>query len=196
MTVEIRAARADEMAEFNRLVAYVFADNGGDAGQDPSETIMPEWTTCAFVNGRLAATSGAFPFHFRFNGETAAAAGITMVGTDPGHRRQGLLRRIIAQGYLEQREREQSLAILWASSGAIYQRFGYGLATTAVAYEFDPRYAAFESEIRARGSVQLASGEQALPLMKRLYREYSAPRNLMLHRAQAMWQAPEKLRSD
>ncbi len=189
MSIEIRAVSAEEMQEFSRLVAYVFADNGGDQAQDPSETIIPEWTTCAFVDGRLAATSGAFPFRLRFNGAAAAAAGITMVGTDPGYRRQGLLRRIIAQGYLEQREREQSLAILWASAGAIYQRFGYGLATTMVAYEFDPRYSAFETETRARGSVQLASGEQALPVMKRLYKEYSAPRNLMLHRAQALWQA-------
>ncbi len=187
MGVEIRAVRAEEMEEFSRLVAYVFADNGADPAQEAS--LIPEWTTCAFVDGRLAATSGAFPFQLRFNGAAAAAAGITMVGTNPGYRRQGLLRRIIAQGYLEQREREQSLAILWASAGAIYQRFGYGLATTSVVYEFDPRHAAFEMETRVRGSVQLASGEQALPVMKRLYKEYSAPRNLMLHRPQALWQA-------
>ncbi len=189
MSIEIRAVSTEEMAEFSRLIAYVFADNGTDPAGDASQTVLPEWTTCAFVDGQLAATSGAFPFRLRFNGAPAAAAGITMVGTDPPHRRQGLLRRIIGQGYLEQREREQSLAILWASAGAIYQRFGYGLATTMVRYEFDPRYAEFETDIRAGGSVQLASSEQALPLMKRLYKEYSAPRNLMLHRADAMWQA-------
>ena len=189
MHIEIRAVSADEMPEFSRLVAYVFADNGGDPQQEPGQTIVPEWTTCAFADGRLAATMGAFPFHMRFNGARAAAAGITMVGTDPSYRRRGLLRKMMQQGFLEQREREQSLAILWASAGAIYQRFGYGLATTAVFYEFDPRYAAFESGGGARGSVRLAARDEALPLMKQLYKEYSAPRNLMLHRAEAMWGA-------
>lgn len=189
MNIEIRAVRSEEMRDFSRIVAYVFADNGTDPNQDPTGTIVPEWTTCAFVDGTLAATFGAFPFTMRFNGAPAAAAGVTMVGTDPGFRRRGLLRRMMGQSYTEQRERGQSLAILWASQGAIYQRFGYGQATTQVRYEFDPRYVPFETELSVGGSVNLLSAEEALPLMKRLYIEYATPRNLMLHRAQAMWDA-------
>ena len=39
----------------------------------------------------------------------------------------------------EQYERGQSLAALYASQAAIYQRFGYAVCSTRCRYEFDPR---------------------------------------------------------
>ena len=53
MTTEIRAARADEMAEFSRLQRYVFAENDAE-GPDAESPVQPDWTTCAFVDGRIA----------------------------------------------------------------------------------------------------------------------------------------------
>ena len=187
MTVEIRAVRADEMDELNRIGGYAFANNE-DLPED-EQTLVPEWTTCAFVDGRLTASSAAYPFRMRFNGATASAAGVTAVSTYPEFRRQGLLRQIMAQGLHEQREREQSIAILWASMSAIYQRFGYGLGSTFVNYELDPPYGALEDGSASTGSVSLCAKDEARPIMERLYVEHSRPRNLMLHRAPQMWDA-------
>jgi len=78
--------------------------------------------------------------------------------------------------------------MLWASMGAIYQRFGYGLGSTATNYRVDPQRAAFAFEQPITGSLELLDGEAALETAKPLYREYSAPRNLWVHRAPAMWQ--------
>jgi predicted acetyltransferase len=176
------------MNDFKRIIAYVFGDNESDPESDASNLVAPEWTTCAFVDGQLASTLGGFPFRMRFNGATADVAGLTAVGTLPQYRRRGLLRQTIAQSFREQRERGQSMAILWASFGGIYQRFGYGPASKLVSYDFDPRWVGLHPGLEANGEVSVTGDrEAALPTMKQIYREYSGARNLMLHRPDAVW---------
>lgn len=189
MTTEIRAARADEMEELNRLLSYVFGGPPPGASDAPPDTLLPEWTTCAFVEGDIAVGTGAYPFTMRLDGRPVGAAGITAVGSYPEFRRQGLLRRCMEQGLAEQRERGQSIAILWASYGAIYQRFGYGLASSAIRYRFDPRLVPLRENPPLTGSVGLVPSDDALEQIQSIYKAYSAPRNLMLHRAPLYWQA-------
>jgi predicted acetyltransferase len=195
MQVEIRAARPEEMPEFRRLVQYVFADNREATEEDP-EWPDPAWTTCSFVDGRMQASIGAYPFTMRWNGAPTRVAGVTAVGTYPEARRQGLLRRLMQQGFAEQRERGQSLAILWASMGAIYQRFGYGGASTHLEYDFDPRDAALQWPVDASGTVRLVPEDEALDTIERVYIDYATPRTLMLHRPAAMWQVLLRERKD
>ena len=114
-------------------------------------------------------------------------AGITMVATLPEFRRRGILRRIMTQALAEQRERGQAIAILWASMGAIYQRYGFGLASSNVTYDIDPRQIVFASGPPATGRVRLHAQEEARPIFEALYKEFSRPRNLMIQRAPAMW---------
>ncbi len=176
------------MAGYRSVVAYVFANEDREVSELELSTTLPEWTTCAFVDGRLVATLGAYPFTVRLNGAPASMGGVTAVGTYPEFRRQGLLRRIMDQAFGTMRDRDQAFAILWASMGAIYQRFGYGLATTQVSYRFDPRYVGFEAPEPVTGTVTLMPAGDAFPTIKRLYIEYATPRNLHLLRATAMWQ--------
>ncbi len=188
MKAEIRAATSDEMIEFRTLTAYVFGDNETDPASEEGALVQPEWSTCAFADGRMVSTLAAFPFRMRLNGATADTAGLTAVGTLPPYRRKGLLRRTLTRSFREQRERGQSLAILWASYGGIYQRFGYGPASNYVGYEFDPRWVGLHPGLEATGSVRIeADRDSALPRMKKLYREHSGPRNLLLHRADPTW---------
>lgn len=188
MSVEIRPCRdAEEMAAYQHVVDYVFANNDPETLGADAPT-LPEWTTCAFVDGSLACTLGTFPFTVRLNGAPVRMGGVTQVGTLPGYRRQGLLRRVMRQALETMRDQQQSLAILWASMGAIYQRFGYGRASDDVSYRFDPRYAGFERDVPAPGSVELATPEDAYPVIKQLYIEAATPRNLHIHRSRPLWQ--------
>jgi predicted acetyltransferase len=187
VTVEIRPARADELVDFRRVSAYVFASNDFNPEDLSDEPMQPEWTLGAFVDGKLATTMGAYPFTMRWNGAAIPVAGITAVGSYPEYRRRGLLRSVMEQGFRDQRERGQYVAILWASMGAIYQRFGYGLASIYVRYDFAPRDAAFQQPVEPTGHVRLATKDEARADMERVYKEYSAPRNLLLHRAPPMW---------
>lgn len=185
---EFRPATADEMPSLNAVMRYVFANTepSGDNAQEP-DTLMPEWTHCAFHEGKLVAASGGYPFKMRFNGEAVSVDGVTAVGTDPGHRRRGLVRRLISDLMHRARENGVPLSLLWASMGAIYQRFGYGLAATDYSYRFDPRFAQFQFGERSTGHCRRVETEEAKPIVKDLFKRYSAPRNLMIHRAPVVW---------
>jgi predicted acetyltransferase len=135
----------------------------------------------------MATTYGAWPFRVRLNGRSVAMAGVTMVATLPEFRRRGLMRQVMTKALAEQRDRGQSLAILWASMGALYQRYGYGLASANVTYEVDPRQILFSHGEPATGSVRLYSKDEARPLFESLYKEFSRPRNLLIQRADALW---------
>jgi predicted acetyltransferase len=188
MTVDIRSLAEDELPELRRITSYAFADSRSDEERRSlPDPLRPEWTTCAFVDGRLATTFGAYPFRVRLNGAAVPMAGVTAVATLPEFRRRGLLRQVITTSFGEQRERGESLAILWASLGAIYQRYGYGLASTHASYRIDPRDIRFNDPPPAPGGVRIMDAADARPHLEAIYKAFARPRNLMLHRAPAMW---------
>ena len=185
---EFRPVTNAEMAQLRDLGAYVFASTGEDDGDD--DPLQPEWTHAAFHAGRVVATSAGFPFKIRMNGRGVMADGVTAVGTDPGFRRRGLVRRLITDRLALAHENGQPVAILWASMGAIYQRFGYGLASTQVEYSFDPRFAAFQFGDPSDGHTRRLAKDEAVPVVSKLYRTFIEPRNLLLHRAPVLWDLP------
>jgi predicted acetyltransferase len=188
VTVDIRSLAEDELPELRWVTSYAFADSRSDEERRSlPDPLRPEWTTCAFVDGRLATTFGAYPFRVRLNGAAVHMAGVTAVATLPEFRRRGLLRQVMTRSFAEQRERGQSLAILWASLGAIYQRYGYGLASTHASYRIDPRDARFNDPTPAPGRVRLMDARDARPHLEAVYKAFAGPRNLMLHRAPTMW---------
>ncbi len=187
MAIEIRPCRdAEEIARFHALESYVFANNDGFSTD--SAPMDPGWTTCAFVDGKLATTLGTLPFTVRLNGSPVAMGGVTAVGTLPEERRRGLLRQVMREALCTMRDHGQSYAILWASMAAIYQRFGYGLASSRVRYSFDPRFASFERPEPGNGSVTLTPVADAFPIIKQLYIQWASPRNLHIHRATPLWE--------
>ena len=185
---EFRPMTAAEMPSLRRLEAYVFAEAAATDAED--STLRPEWTQAAFHRGQLAATSASYPFKLRMNGRGVMADGVTAVGTDPGFRRRGLVRRLIGDLLARARDNHQPVSILWASMGAIYQRFGYGLASTQVEYSFDPRFGAFQFGAPAQGYTRMLARDEAVPVISQLYRKFIEPRNLLLHRAPILWELP------
>ena len=123
MTVEIRSCRdGEELKAYQKNVNYVFASAPSEV--DDLTTPAADWTTCAWVDGQLATTLATLPFTVRLNGNPVKIGGVTAVGTMPAYRRQGLLRKVMHEALRLMHERDQHMAILWASMGAIYQRFG------------------------------------------------------------------------
>jgi predicted acetyltransferase len=94
------------------------------------KALAPERTLAAIADGKIVATSGLFSFELTVPGAVVPMAGVTAVGVLAEHRRRGLLDRLM-RGHLEaihERGREP-VAALWASEGAIYGRYGYGVAS-------------------------------------------------------------------
>jgi len=188
MTVELRQATAQEMADFGILGGYVFGGTFGDGASNIiSNDILPEWTLCAFVDGKLASMFSTIPFTMRANGRAMSLAGVSTVGTQPEHRRQGLARRIHTQALQDMREAGQSVAALWASQAAIYQRYGYALGAQGRSYEIDTVDIRFHDDDGGRGRVERVNLESGYDTIKALYIAFVADRTAYLHRAKDMW---------
>ena len=122
------------MGQLGLMGSYSYAGAFGDGEDNVVATgTKAEWTLCAFDDSArtdkgqatMATSFCAFPFTTRVNGKAMAMAGISTVGTRPEYRRMGLLRKIMTRAFAEQKERGQSIAGLWASQAAIYQRYGF-----------------------------------------------------------------------
>ncbi len=186
---EFRPVTSDEMKEVHQLVRYVFADNETSTDKEIEEDpLKPEMTTGAFYKGKLVAISGGLPFTMSFNGRKISADGVTAVGTDPGHRRRGLVRHMITQRLQLAHKNGIPAAVLWASMGAIYQRFGYGLSSYGYRCKVDPRLVEFQfAGERDNGVVVRESRETAWPLIQKIYQDYCTPRTLTVDRSPELW---------
>jgi predicted acetyltransferase len=184
MAVEIRAARPEEMEEFRRVASTALG-----MPVESFKEVRPEWTLCAFEDGRLATTYAYWPLTMRFNGEGIPVAGVTSVGTMPIFRRRGYLRRITSThfNYLHE-SGEYSIAILLASLAAIYQRYGYAIVSTRNMYNVEPRYLEFAVDQPVPGKLR-ELGDDEFGLLVELYRRFRADRTGYIHRGRAMWEA-------
>ncbi|MEV4512687.1 GNAT family N-acetyltransferase [Dactylosporangium sp. NPDC049525] len=82
------------------------------------------------ADGRPVGTAAAYSFELTLPGQILApAAGVSVVGVLPSHRRQGVLTAMMRHQLTELRARGEFLAVLLASEAPIYRRFGYGPAT-------------------------------------------------------------------
>jgi predicted acetyltransferase len=97
------------------------------------------------------------------------------------------LRRITVQSLADMRERGQSVAALWASQAAIYQRYGYALASAQLAYRIDPLDVGFADGDGGTARVARVAGDAGFETIKRVYIEFVANRIGYLHRARPMW---------
>lgn len=190
---EFRPIRSGEMRQFLGLQRYVFAGDPAPSKekreQEDKNLLEREEPTAAFYKGKLVATFGQFSFQMRFNGKDVRADGVTSVGTDPGHRRKGLVRRLVIDRLHKAHEEGIPASILWASMGAIYQRFGYGLASSGYKYQFDPRDSMFQFETKSKEGYVTRFGPGDTPAeVPELYEEFRTPRNLLLQRPKLAWE--------
>lgn len=187
--VEFRPIKTSERREFFNLERYVFADERAQTEEDDAaDPLRPEMTTAAFYNGRIIATAGGFPFRLKLNGNTIRADGVTSVGTEPNYRRRGLVRKMITIRFEQAYENNVAASILWATLGAIYQRFGYGLASSAYKCKFDPRFCEFQFEEPEVGSCVRSDRNSSVPILKDLHEQCIADTNLQIHRHDVFWQ--------
>ncbi|MFD8589780.1 GNAT family N-acetyltransferase [Streptomyces sp. NPDC059637] len=93
----------------------------------------------AWDGDEVVGTAGAFSFRLSVpGGSPVPAAGVTMVGVLPTHRRRGVLRSLMRRQLDDIRARgTEPLAVLTASEPTIYGRFGYGCAVERMSLSID-----------------------------------------------------------
>jgi predicted acetyltransferase len=119
-------------------------------------------------------------------GEVPAAA-VTAVGVRPDHRRRGALGALMRRQLDDVRAGAEPVAILWASEGAIYQRFGYGLATFDGSLEVTAARTAFTREPESQGRVRLVTEEESRTLVPAIYESMRVSTSGAISRSDGWW---------
>jgi predicted acetyltransferase len=129
--MELRPATRDEYDDFSVAVLSAFHRELTDTDRTRYNRIdEPERSLAWFDEGQIVATTAAFTRVLTVPGATVGCAAVTAVAVVPTHRRRGLLTEMMRRQLEDVRGRGEPVAALWASEGAIYGRFGYGIGAT------------------------------------------------------------------
>jgi predicted acetyltransferase len=171
VTVEIKAVPPSDARRWFEAVNFAFAEHIEEEQWTLDSKIIPSDRILGAYDGdRIVGGGAAFSFEMTVpGGRQVPAGGVTMVGVLPTHRRQGILRRLMAEQLADVRSRGEPLAALWASEGGIYQRFGYGLASLNGTVEIERDRAQFRTPVEARGAVELLTADEARPHIQAVY---------------------------
>jgi predicted acetyltransferase len=106
----------------------------------------------------------------------------------PDQRRQGILTELMRRQHEDARQRGEPVAILWASEGSIYQRFGYGLAAMDGAIEIDTRRTGFLRPMAPEGRVRLLTEPEAAAALPPVYESMRRMTPGAISCSEAWWQ--------
>ena len=171
MPIEVRLVPQDELRGWANSVSYANSEEMTDEiWRDVVPLIEPDRTLGVFDAAQVVGGGSIFSFDVTVPGGAAVpSAGITWIGIMPTHRRQGGLRQLMTAMFQNARERNEPLAVLWASEGSIYQRFGYGLSTFASSIDLERERATLLSREPASGTVRLIDVAEAKKLFPPIF---------------------------
>lgn len=179
----------DEVDAFLGALNLAFHREPGGPGHDRyARLIEPERCLAARDGARIVGTAGIYSRRMTVPGGERPVAAVTLVGVLASHRRRGVLSALMRRQLADVHERgEEAFAALWASEGAIYGRFGYGMAAASGRLEVRRRQAGLPRP-PAPGGLALESPADAVPAMTAVYDAARRKRPGMLDRSPAWWE--------
>jgi predicted acetyltransferase len=175
--VTFRSVEASELPAFARATSVGFAERPGWLDEHPNWAALElDRTWVGFDGDDLVATSRNYSLELTVPGGTRLpAAGISAVTVRPTHRRRGLLRSMMRALLDDASRRNEPLAMLTASEGAIYARFGFGITSRTMSIELDRRDVEF-ARPRPDGTLRMLEPDEAAKLepevFARVHRTY------------------------
>ena len=190
MDLVVRQCRPDEVRLFMATCEAAF---GYDVTEEQStrwgRVLDPERTVAAFEGDEMVGTAADFRFTLTVPGGKVAAAGVTAVGVLPSHRRRGILRAMMRRQLDDVRARSEPIAVLWASEGGIYERYGYGVASLHSKIDIDRDRAAFRGSPKPVGRTRMLADEKAIDVLADVYDRVCAETPGMFERTRDWWEA-------
>jgi predicted acetyltransferase len=194
---ELRPIGAHEVYAFASCQASAF---GGrytpDKLESLAEDLQLDRTLAVFEGGDLVATTSSYLVPMTLPGLVRCeAAAVTDVSVAPTHRRRGLLNAMMRRQLDDLHSDNEVVAVLFASEGGIYGRYGYGAATFGARYEVAKRGARLMTQVATPcgsdsggpGSVRLLELAQAAEAFPPVHSAYAPTRVGELDRAHGEW---------
>ena len=190
MSIEVRpTASVDELRDALNVISHYFGtENQPEDAERFAQWIELERMHAAWDGGSIVGGAGAFSYLMSVPGGEVPAAGVTVVGVLPTHRRRGVLTEMMKAQLEDSRARGDLVAYLWASEGTIYGRFGYGLASRMGSMSLARERTAFARPFTPRGTVRLLDLDEAARLFPPLYEQVRAQRAGMFLRGSTWWE--------
>lgn len=190
MAFELRPVRPTELEEYTRVDLAAF----GETISNPARFEL-EWTRleldrtlAAFDGDKIVGTGRLLSFELTVpGGALVPAAAVTWIAVLPTHRRQGILTSIKRRQLDDAAERGEPLAMLLASEGTIYRRFGYGIATSFMSVTLQRRDAGFLREVADPGRVRLVDEPTARTVLPGIFDRARRVQNGTVQRVDAWW---------
>jgi predicted acetyltransferase len=193
--------RPIEIHEINAFASCQAAAFGGRYTPDKLESLAEELrldrSLAFFDSGDLVATTSSYVVPMTLPGLVRCkVAAVTDVSVAPTHRRRGMLTSMMRRQLDDLRSANEPLAVLFASEGGIYGRYGYGPATFGARYVVDKRPARLLTPVAAptdsspgcgSGSVRLVELDQAAEAFPAVYGAYVPTRVGELDRPHGEW---------
>lgn len=188
MDIEIRPATAEDYDELLRLDGFAFGEQYTEQDFEDAFGSEPATYLVATLAGRIIGITGHYDFEMTVPGGSVPVPGVSWVSVSPLHRRRGVLRALMDRQVRDFAAAGFAGAVLTASEGGIYGRFGYGPATAMPHTVIDRRLTRLARPgEQVDGEVRLLTAEQARSVLPELHRRWRAQVPGALNRTEAWW---------
>ncbi len=186
----LRAIGVPEIPTVARLVESIFLTDLREEDRDPELRLYePDRSLVIFEGSTPVASAVALTRDLTVPGGPVPAACVSWVAVAPTHRRRGLLTRLMRRQLTEWHDQgREAVAVLWASEGAIYGRFGYGVASQSCRITVSTQGARVRAGAGSAGRLRMLPADEALPAMRTVYEAVRARRVGLLDRRGEWWQ--------
>ena len=189
--MEITVTPCADIEEMSAAIAPIAHYFGGMPKPEEStrwtRTLEPPRMHAAREGGSVVGGAGAFQMELTVPGGTVPAAGVTLVGVLPTHRRRGILRSMMRAQLDDIRERGEPVAYLWASEETIYGRFGYGMASLSGEIDLPRNSVEYALPFESRAEKRMVTTEEAYEPFSRIYDRVRRESPGMYARSEEWW---------
>jgi predicted acetyltransferase len=186
VSVDIRQPPPEDFARHVRAMGTAF---GHEVDDEHIERMRPiadfERAIAAYDGTEIVGTAAALALRLTVPGGSVAAGGVTAVTVLPTHTRRGILTGMMRRQLDLLHERGEPLAALWASEGAIYGRYGYGVATMNARIDADRSVPFLDGPVTGR--LRLVGADEAARLMHGVYERISVETPGFFARSREWW---------
>jgi predicted acetyltransferase len=178
------------MQDYGKVVDLAFGSSYDPADDAAFQPFFSTYDVIGAYDGDLMVGGGAL-WHTTLTvpgGEVPASA-VTAVGVLPTHRRRGALTAMMRRQLDDIHDSGDPLAMLWASEGGIYGRYGYGMATINAVIEAERSRIAFRDRAVPTGTLRFVEADEATRLLPSLFEQVRDTRAGFFARAEHYWRA-------
>lgn len=124
---------------FRELVQYAFSPEEGPFDPASADATHDVGDRRGVYDGdRLLAVCRHYELPVELRGDVVESGGVGSVASDPGRRREGNVRALLAASLADYRDRGWRLASLWPFDVGFYAEMGWATVSKLVSWEIDP----------------------------------------------------------